>query len=181
MKISCYISAKWTFTVKGPTSINGEPAILSIFTATLYDIKGSDNTLDLAKILKRRSIALKILGAFCATSSHGSYNAIHLFCMLRSYLHIMPFVIPPTSSLGSRLSAYKPCWYNILQAYFWARMRFTSGEQVTGHSITSHYHVATDQLSDQLRLRNSCATRISRGAPGSWCSPLGTAKQTDEA
>ncbi len=59
----------------------------------------------------------------------------------------------PTSSLGSRLSAYKPCWYNTLQACFWPKMRFTSGQQVTEHSITSHYHVTTDQLSDQLRLR----------------------------
>ena len=79
---------------------------------------------------------------------------------------------PPTSSLGSRLSTYKPCCHNSLQACFWAQMGFTSGQQVTEHSITSHYHVATDQLSDQLRLRNSCAPRISRGAPGSWCSGL---------
>ena len=34
--------------------------------------------------------------------------------------------IPPTSSLGSRFSAYKPCWYNTLQVCFWAKMRFTS-------------------------------------------------------
>ena len=125
-KIGCYISTKRASTIKLASSSKRKPTALSFFTATLYYIKGSDNTLDLTKILKRRSIALKILGAFCATSSHGSYNAIHLFCMLRSYLHIMPFVIPPTSSLGSRLSAYKPCCHNRLQACFWAKMRFTS-------------------------------------------------------
>ena len=50
---------------------------------------------------------------------------------------------PATTSLGSRLSVYKPCQHNMLQACFF-------GKNEVYKWITSHYHVATDQLSDQL-------------------------------
>jgi hypothetical protein len=57
---------------------------------------------------------------------------------------------PTTSSLGTRASARKCCIHRHLHRVFWPKTRVAAGWQLTEHSKTSHHHVTTDQLSDQL-------------------------------
>lgn len=50
------------------------------------------------------------------------------------------------SRFGAQLVSHRP-----LHGLFWPKTRAATGWQLTEHSKTSHHHVTTDQLSDQLQ------------------------------
>ena len=59
--------------------------------------------------------------------------------------------VVPSPSLGTRDSARKYCIHRHLHRVFRSKTRVATGWQLTEYSKTSHHHVTTDQLSDQLQ------------------------------